>query len=160
MIDSDKTSPTFNSYASVADLKAYASARQLTLPDDEKLAPLLIVAMDYLESQKWLGKRADNEQPLSFPRIGLSRDGVAIPDDEIPKQLIQAQCRLAMESQDNDLQPTLGAEVLSERIEGALTVQYAEGTNTGAPNFPWLKGLLSGLIDVSDGFAINTFAMR
>lgn len=159
MIDPDKNSPAFNSYASVDDLKKYAEDRNITLADSG-LEPLLITAMDYLESQRWLGKRADNEQPLSFPRIGLSRDGVAIPDGEIPKQLIQAQCRLAIESRENDLQPTLGAEILSERIEGALTVQYAEGTNTGAPNFPWLKGLLSGLIDVSDGFAINTFAMR
>lgn len=159
MIDPDKNSPTFNSYASVNDLKKYAEDRNITLADSG-LEPLLITAMDYLESQIWQGMRTDNEQPLSFPRIGLSRDGVAIPNDEIPKQLIQAQCRLAIESVENDLQPTLGAEVLSERIEGALTVQYAEGTNTGAPNFPWLKGLLSGLIDVSSGFAINTFAMR
>lgn len=159
MIDPDKNSPTFNSYASVEDLKKYAEDRNITLADSG-LESLLIVAMDYLESQKWLGKRTDVNQPLSFPRSGLSRDGVAIPDNEIPKALIQAQCRLAIESIENDLQPTLGAEVLSERIEGALTVQYAEGTNTGALNFPWLKGLLSGLIDISDGFAINTFAMR
>lgn len=159
MIDPDKNSPIFNSYASVDDLKKYAEDRNITLADSG-LEALLITAMDYLESQKWLGKRTNLNQPLSFPRSGLSRDGVAIPSDQIPKQLIQAQCRLAIESVENDLQPTLGAEITSERIEGAITVQYAEGTNTGAPSFPWLKGLLSGLIDVSDGFAINTFAMR
>ncbi|WP_272691151.1 DnaT-like ssDNA-binding protein [Providencia sp. PROV132] len=159
MIDSDKTSLTFNSYASVADLKAYASARQLTLPN-EGLEGLLIVAMDYLESQKWLGKRTDIHQPLSFPRTGLIRDGIAVSSEVIPQQVIQAQCRLAIESQENDLQPTLGGEIIAERIEGAIDLKYAEGTNTGAPNFAWLKGLLSGLIDISEGFAINTFAMR
>ncbi|MFK9071693.1 MULTISPECIES: DnaT-like ssDNA-binding protein [Proteus] len=159
MIDPDKNSPAFNSYASVDDLKKYAKDRNITLADGGS-EPLLIMAMDYLESQKWLGKRTDVSQPLSFPRSGLSRDSVTIPSDQIPKQLIQAQCRLAIESVENELQPTLGAEITSERIEGALTVQYAEGTNTGAPNFSWLKGLLSGLIDVSDGFAINTFSMR
>lgn len=160
MIDSDKTSPTFNSYASETDLRAYASARQLALPSDPELPSLLIAAMDYLESQKWLGKRTDAHQPLSFPRAGLIRDGVAIAVDVIPLQVIQAQCRLAIESQENDLQPTLGAEIVSERIEGAMTIQYAEGTNTGELTFPWLKGLLSGLIDASEGFAINTFAVR
>lgn len=159
MIDPDKTSLTFNSYASVADLKTYASERQLTLPNDG-LERLLIVAMDYLESQQWLGKRTDIHQPLSFPRIGLIRDGIDIASDAIPLQLIKAQCRLAVESQENDLQPTLGGEIIAERIEGAIDVKYAEGTNTGAPNFAWLKGLLSGLIDISEGFAINTFAMR
>lgn len=159
MIDPDKDSPTFNSYASVGDLKKYAEDRNITLADGG-LESLLITAMDYLESRKWQGKRTNSEQLLSFPRFGLSRDGVVIPSNEIPKQLIIAQCRLAVESQNSELQPTLGAEVISERIEGAITVQYAEGTNTGAPSFPWLNGLLSGLIDISDGFAINTFAMR
>ncbi|MEY1578202.1 DnaT-like ssDNA-binding protein [Providencia manganoxydans] len=160
MIDPDKTSPTFNSYASIEDLKAYASARRLTLPNDTELPPLLIVAMDYLESQKWLGQRTEVDQPLSFPRRGLIRDGVTISSERIPQQVIQAQCRLAIESQENDLQPTLGGEIIAERIEGAIDLKYAEGTNTGAPNFAWLKGLLSGLIDISEGFAINTFAMR
>lgn len=160
MIDTDKDSPTFNSYASIDDLKAYSEFRKLTLPDSELLESSLITAMDYLESQKWLGKRSDSTQPLSFPRTGLLYDGVAIASDIIPSQLIQAQCRLAIESQESELQPTLGAEVIAERIEGAIDLKYAEGTNTGAPNFVWLKGLLSGLIDISDGFAINTFAMR
>ncbi len=78
----------------------------------------------------------------------------------LTKGLRKAQCRLAIESQENDLQPTLGGEIIAERIEGAIDLKYAEGTNTGAPNFAWLKGLLSGLIDISEGFAINTFAMR
>ncbi|MEQ5205001.1 DnaT-like ssDNA-binding protein, partial [Providencia rettgeri] len=80
--------------------------------------------------------------------------------DAIPHQVIQAQCRLALEAQENELQPTLGAEIISERIEGAIDLKYAEGTNTGAPNFAWLKGLLCGLIDSSEGLAINTFAVR
>lgn len=160
MIDGDKNSPTFNSYASVDDLKKYAVDRQLTLPEDEAINAIMIAAMDYLESQKWLGTRTHINQPLSFPRSGLLRDGVSIPADIIPMQLINAQCRLAIESQNGDLQPTLGAEIVAERIEGAIDVKYAEGTNTGAPSFPWLKGLLSGLLDISDGFAINTFSVR
>ncbi|SUC36202.1 Uncharacterised protein [Providencia rustigianii] len=160
MIDTDKNSPTFNSYAGINDLKNYASARHFILPDDNGLEALLIVSMDFLESQKWLGKRADNNQQLSFPRSGLLYDGVPIPRDEIPKQLIQAQCRLAIESMDHELQPTIGAEIISERIEGVIDVKYAQGTNNGMKRFPWLNDLLAGLLDVSDGFAINTFAMR
>lgn len=160
MIDADKNSPTFNSYADIEDLKAYAKVRNLTLSDSKSLESLLIVAMDFLESQKWQGKRSDSTQPLSFPRTGLFRDGVEIASDAIPHQVIQAQCRLALEAQENELQPTLGAEIISERIEGAIDLKYAEGTNTGAPNFAWLKGLLCGLMDSSEGLAINTFAVR
>ncbi|MEX6313337.1 DnaT-like ssDNA-binding protein [Providencia manganoxydans] len=120
MIDPDKTSPTFNSYASIEDLKAYASARQLTLPNDTELPSLLIVAMDYLESQKWLGQRTEVDQPLSFPRTGLIRDGVMISSERIPQQVIQAQCRLAIESQENDLQPTLGVKSLLNALRAQL----------------------------------------
>ncbi|UBX27916.1 DnaT-like ssDNA-binding protein [Arsenophonus apicola] len=67
-------------------------------------------AMDYLTSQPWLGKRTHLTQPLSFPRTGLFYDGVPIENDAIPKQLIMAQCRLAIESENEDLQPTLGAK--------------------------------------------------
>ena len=52
MIDPDKNSPVFNSYASVDDLKKYAEDRNITLADSG-LEPLLITAMDYLESQRW-----------------------------------------------------------------------------------------------------------
>ncbi|EJD6087690.1 hypothetical protein M0K20_RS18305, partial [Proteus mirabilis] len=51
MIDPDKNSPIFNSYASVDDLKKYAEDRNITLADSG-LEALLITAMDYLESQK------------------------------------------------------------------------------------------------------------
>ncbi|UBX30805.1 DnaT-like ssDNA-binding protein [Arsenophonus apicola] len=111
MIDSDKNSPTFNSYASVEDLKRYARERGIDIPTDgSHIESMLVSAMDYLTSQPWLGKRTHLTQPLSFPRTGLFYDGVPIENDAIPKQLIMAQCRLAIESENEDLQPTLGAK--------------------------------------------------
>lgn len=161
MIDSDKNSPTFNSYASVEDIKRYARERGIDIPTDgSHIESMLVSAMDYLTSQPWLGKRTHLTQPLSFPRTGLFYDGVPIENDAIPKQLIMAQCRLAIESENEDLHPTLGGEVTTERIEGAITVQYASGTNSGLPKFAWLNGLLNGLLDIRSGFAINTFSVR
>ncbi|MFS1539239.1 MAG: DnaT-like ssDNA-binding protein [Candidatus Phlomobacter fragariae] len=161
MVDSNITSPAFNSYASVEDLKRYARERGIDIPvDDLRIESMLINAMDYLASQRWLGKRTRLTQPLSFPRNGLFYDGVPVANDVIPGQLIMAQCRLAIESESEDLQPTVGGEVTSERIEGAITVQYAPGTNAGSPKFTWLNSLLNGLLDTYTGFAINAFSMR
>ncbi|PAV02429.1 hypothetical protein CBG25_10935 [Arsenophonus sp. ENCA] len=161
MINTDKDSPTFNSYAGAEDLKRYARERGVDIPtDDLHIESMLVNAMDYLASQPWLGKRTRLTQLLSFPRTGLFYDGVPVANDVIPKQLVMAQCRLAIESENEDLQPTLGGEVTTERIEGAITVQYASGTNSGLPKFPWLNGLLNGLLDIRSGFAINTFSMR
>lgn len=156
MIISDPNSPEFNSYASFEDLRAFAKLRLYELPDDEKeQSALLIQAMDYLESMKWKGKRKDVNQPLAWPRVYVVVDGVPIDPSSIPKKLIAAQCRLAIEAQEVDLTPTLGGEVISERVEGAVSVTYAEGTNSGAPEFSWLSGLLDGLIATGSGGIVN-----
>lgn len=51
MINTDITSPDANSYASEEELASFAELRGIELPD--KITPLLIKAMDYLEG--WTG---------------------------------------------------------------------------------------------------------
>ncbi|VTP67867.1 Uncharacterised protein [Leclercia adecarboxylata] len=105
-------------------------------------------AMDYLEGKTWRGERSSASQPLSWPRAGVRFDGVDLPDDTIPQRLVDAQCRLALESQEIDLTPSVagGGAVTMERVEGAVTVQYEPGTNKAAPSFPWLYSSLRGLV--------------
>ncbi|PHM46634.1 DnaT-like ssDNA-binding protein [Xenorhabdus miraniensis] len=147
MIDSDKNSPTFNSYASVEDLTQFAVQRGYSLPDGD-LSPLLFQAMDYLSTKQWKGRKANKGQSLAFPRKGTYADGELVSDDVIPKPIIQAQCRLAIDSLEFDLTPTVGGEVVSEAVSGAVSVTYAEGTNSGKPNMSWfystLRDFLSG----------------
>lgn len=149
MLVADPASLDFNSYASVIDLKAFADSRGYTIPtDDAECAQLLVQAMDYLEGLAWRGERGVSSQPLSWPRTGLRFDGVDLPDDAIPKQLVSVQCRLAVESQEIDLVPSVagGGAVTMERVEGAVTVQYEAGTNKAVPSFPWLFASLRGLV--------------
>lgn len=142
MINSDKNSPEFNSYASVDDLAQFAAQRGYSLPEESALIPLLFQAMDYLATKQWKGSRTCNTQPLAFPRAGVYVDGELLPDDVIPKLVIQAQCRLAIDSLEYDLTPTSGGEVLSESVSGAVSVTYAEGTNSGSPNMAWFTAML------------------
>ncbi|MDE9495601.1 hypothetical protein KKJ09_18930 [Xenorhabdus bovienii] len=146
MIDSDKNSPAFNSYANVDDLKQFAMQRGYSLPDDSVLPPLLFQAMDYLSTKQWKGRKANADQPLVFPRKGIYVDGELVPDDVIPKPIIQAQCRLAVDSLEYDLTPTVGGEVVSESVSGAVSVTYTEGTNSGVPNMAWFNSLLRGFL--------------
>jgi hypothetical protein len=108
-------------------------------------------------------------QPLSWPRSGVRFDGVDLPDDAIPQRLVDAQCRLAIESQEIDLTPSVagGGAVTMERVEGAVTVQYEPGTNKAAPSFPGSIPRCAGwwwaaIRSVSKGadMAINYLRMR
>lgn len=149
MINADPHVPSFNSYASVADLRAFAAGRGYTVPaDDGECGMLLMQAMDYLEGQQWRGQRSSTSQPLSWPRSGLRFDGIDLPNDAIPQRLVDAQCRLAIESQEIDLTPSVdgGGAVTMERVEGAVTVQYEPGTNKAAPSLPWFFSSLRGLV--------------
>ncbi|PHM50588.1 DnaT-like ssDNA-binding protein [Xenorhabdus sp. KK7.4] len=156
MIDSDKNSPTFNSYASVEDLKQFAVQRGYHLSDDSNLPALLFQAMDYLSTRQWKGQKSILGQPLAFPRKGIYADGELLPSYGIPVQLIQAQCRLAIDSLEYDLTPTVGGEVLSETVSGAVSVTYREGTNSGTPNMVWLNSLLRDFLS-DNGMTFQVF---
>lgn len=148
MLVTDMNSPDFNSYASVADCRAYATARGFTLPaDDTAVEPLMFQAMDWLEGRKWKGVPRVFGQNLSWPRAYVKRDYYTIHSDVIPKQVIEAQCRLAIEAQTIDLLASNqnGQEVLSEAVSGVVSVTYSEYSRDIAPSFPAVDALLRGL---------------
>lgn len=149
MLVSDPHSPDFNTYASVVDLRAFAAGRGYTVPaDDGECGRLLMQAMDYLDGKSWRGQRSDAAQSLSWPRTGVRYDGLDLPGDTIPQRLVDAQCRLAIESQEIDLTPSVagGGAVIAESVQGAVSVQYEPGTNKASPSFPWFYSSLRGLV--------------
>ncbi|MGM8442647.1 DnaT-like ssDNA-binding protein [Enterobacter hormaechei subsp. xiangfangensis] len=94
MINTDITSPDANSYVSEEDLASFAEIRGIELPG--KLTPLLIKAMDYLEGLDWVGSKADPRQALAWPRVNVVLDEHDFPPDEVPRQVLTAQCMLAV----------------------------------------------------------------
>lgn len=147
MLNTDINSVEFNSYASVDDCRNFAINRGLSLPsEDEKIIILLNKAMDYLETINWKGKPTNENQPLSWPRKDIVKDSRKISSDVIPQQVIDAQCYLAIHSNDIDLLPVVngGGEVLSESIAGALSVTYASGSKDDLPKIPFINRLLNG----------------
>lgn len=159
MIITDPANPGFNSYASEADLVAFADVRDIKLP--EKIGSLLIKSMDYLEGLDWVGQKADPGQPLAWPRVNVVMDGYDFPPDEVPRQVITAQCMLAVEAIEGDLLSSVReAAVKTERVEGAVTMTYAvaEG-EVFTPSYPAVVAILGDLAG-GRGYAINTFAER
>lgn len=148
------TNPAANSYVSVANLQLFATMRGYTLPSaDADCEPLLIKAMDYIESKRsaFQGVKVYTDQPLQFPRAYVYVDDCAVDSATIPPEVINAQCELAVAAYTITLQPTLqpsdvGA-VTKKRVEGAVEVNYAAsaGASFSRPQFTaaesWLKPL-------------------
>jgi hypothetical protein len=122
------------SYASVDDLRAYAKLRGATLPTQDSACEILLMkAMDYLEGLNYQGERfRPDQQPLSWPRVDVEIEGWPLPYNDIPRQLIYAQCALAIEAQTTELLPTRDINdpsgAVTSQTVGPVTTVY---TNAG-----------------------------
>lgn len=159
MLITDPTSDKFNSYASLEDLEEFTTARGIELPVNGE--PLMVKSMDYLNGLNWNGQRATRLQPLAWPRAGILFDGFPFPSDIIPRQLIIAQCMLAIESEREDLlTANREAPIKSERVEGAITTTWAIADGeVFKQSYPAVMAILNGFV-IGDGFAINAVARR
>ena len=159
MVNTDITSPDANSYASEEDLASFAEIRGIELPD--KLIPLLIKAMDYLEGLDWVGSKADPKQALAWPRVNVVLDGHDFPHDQVPRQVTSAQCMLAIEAIEGDLLSSVReAAFKPDRVEGAVTMTYAVAdVEVFTPSYPAVMAILGDLAG-GRGYAINAFAAR
>lgn len=149
------------SYATVAQLDAYAQLRGLSLPStEEEKERLLILAMDYIEAKTndFAGERRLATQPLSWPRYGMWIFNAYFDDYAIPDILIEAQCDIAARSVGIDLLPTIlpsgpKGPVTQETV-GPVSVSYATPDTNSSPSlpmFPRAEALLSNLLTVRGG---------
>jgi hypothetical protein len=147
--------PGTDTYATEAELDAYAAARGITVTGSQSV--ILTLAMDFLATleDQWQGVRASASQPLAWPRTGVYVYGTALADDAIPQSLKDAQIRLALEADSGvALMPTVGVgstgSVIEETVD-VVTVKYAEGYNNTQPIFTAVTGLLKPLFRTSAG---------
>lgn len=124
-----------NSYVSRADVIAYAAARGVTLADTTATDALILQATDYLESlaDRYIGERYSRDQALCWPRSGVVIEGYSWDYDEIPRQLIAAQCALVVEINAGDDPFNATAKkgpITEETVSGAVTVRYASATSS------------------------------
>lgn len=145
-----------NSYVSVAEYRAYATPRGVSLPaSDSEVETQLILAMDYLEVQCWRGIATYDDQSLAMPREQIYISGSLIADDVIPNKIKFAQMQLALQVNNGvDLMPTVvgGASgaVIREKV-GPLETEYASSNVGTQPYFKSINALLGPYL-CSPGF--------
>ena len=118
-------------YATEQELIDYAAARGITLQQDP--AVLLTLSQDYLDAQR-----------LNVPAPDADPDPNADPDpDPVPDDLVRANIVGAvLIDQGNDLLAPIGQRVLSESVDGAVSVSYSDqGRSTTA--YPQLEALIA-----------------
>lgn len=122
-----------NAYVSRADVIAYAAARGVTLADSTATDAYILTATDYLESlaEQFKGERYSRDQSLCWPRYGVSIEGYDWSEDEIPRQLVAAQCALVVEISEGadpfNVEAVQGP-IIEESVVGAVSVKYASAT--------------------------------
>jgi hypothetical protein len=148
--------PNANSYVTVAEYKAYAAPRGVSLPvSDSECEKQLILAMDYLEAQTWRGITSYDDQALAMPRDEVYIGGNLIASDVIPGKIKFAQMQLAIQVNAGvDLMPTVvggSASVVREKV-GPLETEYATSLTVGTqPYFRSISALLKPYL-LSAGF--------
>lgn len=154
-----------NSFVTIAEVRAYAEARGVTLPvTDDSLAVMLIKACDYLEAQanRYQGEIANESQALQWPRIDVYISGseTAFPSNAIPKQLKSAQSALVVAINEGvDIMPNYSAaDFVTEETVGPITTKYADPTKVGiAPTLTGVEALLQPLFGSKlEGFSLRT----
>ncbi|MND35622.1 hypothetical protein D3C80_262650 [compost metagenome] len=129
--------PSADSYTSLTDARVMADKFGWVLPEDDGEAEAALRnGAAYIDLQESIlcGTRVSAEQSLAFPRNGLNVYGFPVANNTIPKQVIQAQIAAAVEyGKGYDVRGSTDGRITTmERVEGAVTVQYADNGVTGS----------------------------
>ena len=143
-----------NTYVDLADVRAFASARGITVStDDTTLEQQIIKAMDYVESKRNLfqGYKVDSTQPLQFPRYNVYIDGYLNDYASIPNDLLNAVCQTVVEiTNGTDLTPTVTERPIIRDTTGPLTTVYSDKWGSFAqPVMPKVEAFLKPLFKAS-----------
>ncbi|MBD8091022.1 hypothetical protein IFT48_13555 [Pseudomonas fluorescens] len=133
IIEDGTGKPDAESYASAEDLALYAlkfgTVIPVSVPEQEALLRRAALAMD---GKTWKGRKMSSEQALAWPRREVLLDRENKPNNYLPARIQYGQMALAAEIHQDDIDPVekrKGA-VLLDRVEGAVTRQYAAIPNT------------------------------
>lgn len=147
-----------DSYVTLAEARAYASARGVTLPVEDGAVEILArKATDYLETFAYAGKKVQATQPLKWPRKEVTLDEEAWPEDEIPPSLKKAQNQTMMEifAGLDPLPSSDGKAVIREKVD-VIEVEYSDtGSASATPTLPKVLALLEPLFGSDDFSYIN-----
>jgi len=132
-----------NSYVSELTLTEYAAARGITITGATEA--LLINAMDYIESQMFIGVKKTAAQGLQWPRSNVYVDGYYIEPTTLPFQLRSAQmtAALAMDAGNGPL-TVMTPGIKKEKVD-VIEIEYQDGGLTSNLD-PKINAILKKLL--------------
>jgi len=153
-VETGSGSSSSDSYISVADFESYNAARGYTLAGNAE--QLLLQAMLYVDNLSFKGWKLTKAQSLQWPRNGVYIDSYAINTDEIPQQLIDLQCEVAL-SIDAGSDPLANVDraVKREKVD-VIEVEYADNAAPYAYSRK-IKALEKKLTNGSGGMVVDLF---
>ena len=148
-------------YASVADVRAYATARGVTLSEEDSVVEALLrKACDYLEQNTFKGRKVSRAQALAWPRSDVEDPdypGELLPTDEIPQRIIKAQCQAAIDAVSVELLPVSDGRLVSSEKVDVLEVSYEASSGTQPrPVLTQVSSLIGPLLSTGSGFSLST----
>lgn len=150
-----------DTYASVAEARAYATKRGLIISaTDSVVEQLLVKACDFLQSleDRYKGARVDDTQALAWPRqeVYVYNGTVLLDKDSIPQVLKDAQCQLAYDASKTDLQPTgEGRQVIMKQVDVIVTQWSDTKSSTVQPVFNKAMAILAPLLRTTSSISVT-----
>jgi hypothetical protein len=138
-------------YITVAELKAYAEARDVSLTtiNDTALEQMIRKTTAYIEARRsrFQGAKATDAQALEWPRAWVEVSGYAVASDAIPQEMKDAQCELALlVDSGEDIYPNITTSGRETGITvGPIRVDYDEGSQPRQPIWRKVEDLLRPL---------------
>jgi hypothetical protein len=117
-----------NTYVSLQNFKDWATLRNLTYGNDASVTQSIYRAMDFFERQTFIGFKANEDQPLQWPRTEAMIDGYYADATEIPNdvKLSLYEAIFVQESGNSHLN-TEDRKTLREKV-GDIEVTYANNS--------------------------------
>lgn len=118
-----------NTYITLAEFKAWADDRGISYGADDAVNKQIYRAMDYFERLQFIGNKANENQPLQWPRTEALIDGYYADATEIPPQVkIAVYEAVVVEAAGDSELETQDRRTIREKI-GDIEVQYAENSS-------------------------------
>lgn len=127
-----------NSYGTLVEFDAWldersdAAAATLDAKADDTKNRLLITAADRIDQENYKAVKSDADQAMKFPRDGLyDEDGNSLDNDVIPQRIKNAQFKLALALDSDDLLVDTGLEGFESVRVGPISVEPRHGRTAG-----------------------------
>lgn len=144
IVETGESLSNATSYVSVAEYKQYYENRGIdySATAEADIQVKLNVATEYIDNNyNFIGRISNDDQSLSFPRVGLSKNGYAIDSDVIPQDVKDAVCYIADKVKNGNIEQ-VDTGVKSESF-GPVSATYSE---TGQKKYPILNKYLKPYI--------------